>query len=92
MNATDNKPRSAVRPYRRPMLTWIDFLVIAAIILTAAAIVSSTVGRARAAESVSTRAAITYDPPTYSTEVGQISDDPGLIKAKIRLAVGAPWS
>ena len=92
MNVTSNKPRSAVRPYRRPALTWIDFLVIAAIILTAAAIVSSTVSRARAAEATTGRATAAYDPPTYSTEMSWVDDDPGLIKAKIRLAAGAPWS
>lgn len=76
--------RTTARPYRPAALNWIDFLVIGAIVLTFAAIVSSTINRAKATTRV--------DPPTFSTEVGQISDDPSLIKAKIRLAVGGPWS
>ena len=84
MESTANKSRTTARPYRRPALTWIDFLVIAAIILTFAAIVSTTVSRARAATH--------YDPPTFSTEVNQIDGDPSLIKARIRLAIGRPWS
>jgi hypothetical protein len=77
-------PRTAVRPFRPQALTWIDFLVIAAIILTFAAIVSTTVGHARTTHH--------NDPPTFSAEVDNISSDPGLIKAKIRLAVGRPWT
>ena len=86
MESSTNKTRTIARRHSRLSLTWIDFLVIAAIVLTFAAIVSTTVSRAKASthNSAST--------PEFSTEVSQISDDPGLIKAKLRLAVGAPWS
>ena len=77
-------PRTAARPFRPQALGWIDFLVIAAIILTFAVIVSTTVSHAKAKTH--------NDPPTYSTEVSQIGNDPSLIKAKIRLAIGQPWS
>jgi len=76
--------RTAARPFRPNALTWIDFLVIGAIALTFAAIASTTVSRAKASDH--------YDPPTFATEVGQSPADAGLIKARIRLAVGAPWS
>jgi hypothetical protein len=82
-----NKPETiARRRHSRPSLTWIDFLVIAAIILTFAAIVSTTLGRARASTHNDVSA------PTFSSEVSQIVDDPNLIKAKIRLAIGGPWT
>ena len=77
-------PRTAVRPFRPQALGWVDFLVIAAIILTFAVIVSTTVSHAKAKNP--------KDPPTFSTEVSQTGSDQSLIKAKIRLAIGSPWS
>ena len=76
-------PRTAARPFRPNALTWIDFLVIAAIALTFLAIASTTIARAKAAH--------VSDPPTFAAEAGHATDDPGLIKAKIRLAIGKPW-
>ena len=85
MEPATNKPKTIAR-HRRLSLTWIDFLVIAAIILTFAAIVSTTVSRAKA----STHNGVTS--PEFSTDVSQVPDDPALIKARIRLAVGGPWT
>ena len=86
MDSMTNKPRAIARRHpNRLSLNWIDFLVIAAVILTFAAIVSTTVSRARA----STHNGVSS--PEFSSEVSQVRDDPGLIKAKIRLAAGAPW-
>jgi hypothetical protein len=86
VESSTNKTRTIARRHSRLSLTWIDFLVIAAIVLTFAAIVSTTVSRAKASTHNTTSAR------EFSTEVSQIADDPGLIKAKIRLAAGAPWS
>jgi hypothetical protein len=87
MESMINKPRTIARRHPSKMsLTGIDFLVIAAIILTFAAIVSTTVSRAKASTHNSASS------PEFSTEISQRQDDPGLIKAKIRLAAGAPWS
>lgn len=88
MKRTNDNSRATAVPYRakpfRPQaLNWIDFLVIAAIVLTFAAIAGTTIKHAKAT--------VSADPPTFSTEVGQIADDPGLIKARIRLAAGQPW-
>jgi hypothetical protein len=83
VNITSKKSRTMARPYRPSALTWIDFLMIAAIILTFAVIASTTISHAKAKT--------TDDPPTFSTQIGQVADDPGLIKAKIRLAIGHPW-
>jgi hypothetical protein len=79
---TTSKSRT-IAQRRRSSLNWIDFLVIAAIILTFAAIVTTTLGRARAS---------TYNySPDVSTNVSQAPFDASLIKARIRLASGGPW-
>ncbi|CAN5877090.1 hypothetical protein BH11PSE3_BH11PSE3_27350 [soil metagenome] len=88
MKRTNDNSRATTGTYRakvfRPQaLNWIDFLVIAAIALTFVAIAGSTMKHAKAT--------VRIDPPTFATEVGQIADDPGLIKARIRLATGQPW-
>ena len=83
MQYTRKKSRAAARPYRPAALNWIDFLVIGAIVLTFAAFATTAIGRAKALT--------VDDPPTFSTEIGHVADDPDLIKAKIRLAVGPPW-
>jgi hypothetical protein len=78
------KPRTTARPFRPYALTWIDFLVIAAIALTFVAIASSTISHAKASD---------YDdPPTFAAETGHAGDDANLIKARIRLAIGKPWN
>ena len=78
------KPRTTARPFRPEALTWIDFLVIAAIALTFIAIAGTTISNAKASEY--------NDPPTFSTEVGHTTGNTDLTKARIRLAVGGPWS
>jgi hypothetical protein len=78
------KPRTTARPFRPEALTWIDFLVIAAIALTFIAIAGTTISHAKASEY--------NDPPTFSTEVGHTTGNTDLTKARIRLAVGGPWS
>jgi hypothetical protein len=79
---TTSKSRT-IAQRRRSALNWIDFLVIAAIVLTFAAIVTTTLGRARAS---------THNhSSSVSTEISQAPLDSALIKARIRLAAGGPW-
>jgi hypothetical protein len=78
------KPRTTARPFRPDALTWIDFLVIAAIAFTFIAVASTAIGRAKAADY--------NDPPTFSTEVGHAPSNADLIKARLRLAAGGPWN
>ena len=78
------KPRTTARPFRPDALTWIDFLVIAAIALTFIAIASTTISHAKAADY--------NDPPTFSMDTGHTPSGTDLIKARIRLAVGGPWN
>jgi hypothetical protein len=84
VNMSTTKARAIAHRRSRSSLTWVDFLVIAAIVVTFAAIVSTTVGRARAT---------TYNSyaPTVSNEVGEAHIETGLIKARLRLASGGPW-
>jgi ABC-type uncharacterized transport system permease subunit len=69
VRTTSKKSRAAARPYRPSALTWVDFLVIVAIVMTFAAMASTTIG--------------------HATQV--VAADPDLTKARIRLAIGAPW-
>jgi hypothetical protein len=81
MDSMTNKSRTIARQrHSRLSLTWIDFLVIAAIVLTFATIVSTTVSRAKSSTHNSASS------PEFSTEISQIQDDPGLIKARIGIA------
>lgn len=81
-------PRTTARPFRPHALTWIDFLVIAAIALTFLVIASTTISHAKA----SSIATLVNDPPTFAAKTGHATDDRDLIKARIRLAIGAPWN
>jgi hypothetical protein len=78
------KPPASARPFRPDALTWIDFLVIGAIALTFIVIASTTISHAKASDH--------NDPPTFSTEVGHTHGAADLTKARIRLAVGGPWT
>jgi len=84
-----NNSKIIVRHRRRSSLTGIDFLVIAAIVLTFAAIVSTTVSRAKASTHNGASS------PAFSSDLSQLPDqipeDPGLIKARIGLAAAGRW-
>lgn len=77
-----NKPRAIAIPYeyRRMRFSWVDLLVVVAAVLTLAAVVNAATGNARAAP-VSKSSLI-------APEVSQLPDDPGLLRARIRLASG----
>ncbi|MBM3650246.1 MAG: hypothetical protein FJX11_20910 [Alphaproteobacteria bacterium] len=83
MDRKVSKAPAAMRPHRRLALTWVDVLVIIATILTFAAIASATVGRTKMSSASRIQ--------TLATETSPIIDDPGLVKARIRLATGGPW-
>lgn len=82
MNSTIEKARTTAQRRSRTGLTWVDFLVIAAIVLTFAAIVSSTVGKARASHTGAIM-------PAIASEVGEAHMKDGLIKAQVHLTSGA---
>jgi hypothetical protein len=69
------------------MLNWVDFLVIVATVTVFGAVVAANNHHAKA----QTRAAIEVvtDLPQQAS---QTPDELGLIKARIRLANGGPWT
>ena len=86
MQSQSNKAQAASYRPRRSMLNWVDFLVILATVLVFGAVVAANNPHAHAQTFGST---LVTDLPQQAA-VG--SDDLGLIKARIRLAAGAPWS
>ncbi|WP_020695344.1 hypothetical protein [Reyranella massiliensis] len=80
-NSTESKATATVGKFRGNRLTWIDYLVIAATVLTFAVVADAALGRAKASAPPKPAAAVT-------AMVSQLPDDPGLIKARLRLAAG----
>jgi hypothetical protein len=74
------------RARRRLSLTWTDFLVIAATVLTFGAVLMANVPTDRG--SLRTNVQTTDEP----VEIGALPNDPDLVRARIRLANGGPWS
>jgi hypothetical protein len=80
-------------PYRpkRSTLNWVDFLVVLATVLVFGAVVAANNPHARAQTRTtgSKAGALITDLPQQAQSP---ADEPGLIKARIRLANGGPWS
>ena len=72
----------AYRP-RRSALNWMDYLVIAGTVLVFLAVVATTGDQRARAHNHATLV------PNLPEQATQVPD--GLIKAKIRMAVGGPW-
>lgn len=83
MNQGQKKKRAIAVPYelRKLRFSWLDLLVIAAALVTLMVVIDASVGRAKAAAPASQANLIAPD-------VSQLPDDPGLLKARIRLAAG----
>ena len=83
MNNGQRKTRAIAIPYevRKSRFSWIDLLVLATVLTTLAVVAHASTGgqkvAARASQSV-----------LVSPEISQLPDDPGLVKARIRLATG----
>jgi hypothetical protein len=82
---------SAARPdapaHRRKFaLIWVDFLVIAAAVLAFAVIVIANSPPTRSSTGAGLRA------PDDTVQTSERPEDPGLVRARIRLANGGPWS
>ncbi len=85
MNSGQKKKRAIAVPYelQKSRFSWLDLLVIAAALITLAVVVDASMGRAKASASVPVSQANLITP-----EVSQLPDDPGLLRARIRLASG----
>jgi hypothetical protein len=81
-----DRPKAIARTDRRLALTWLDFLVIAATVLTFGAVLMANIPNGKATMRTSVQ------PSEAPVEIGQLPDDPNLVRARIRLALGGPWS
>ena len=87
MQSQSSKAKAVSYRPRRSMMNWVDFLVIFATVLVFGTVVAVNNPHAKA-QTRSNRAVVTDLPEQAAAG----SDDLGLIKARIRLAQGAPWS
>jgi len=71
---------------RKFALIWVDFLVIAAAVLAFAVIVLANSPPTRSSTSTGLRT------PVDTAQTSELPEDPGLVRARIRLANGGPWS
>lgn len=85
MQRENKKPKAIPYRPRRSMLSWVDYLVIVATVLVFGAVWAANNHHAKA----QARADATVSGLPQQTS--QAVDELGLIKARIRLAQGAPW-
>ena len=83
MNSSDPKAKAVSYRPRRAALNWVDYLVIAATAMTFAAVVAANNPHAARAQ---TRAAI-IPAAELPSQIAQVNEQPGMIKAKIGLAL-----
>lgn len=76
----------AITGRRKSPLIWVDFLVVTAAVLAFAVIVIINDAPTRSSTGTSPRAR------DVTVQMGQLAEDPGLVRARLRLATGGPWS
>lgn len=86
MKPPTDRPRAIARSDRRLALTWLDFLVIAATVLTFGAVLIANIPNGKSSMRTSVL------PTDGPVEISQIPNDPDLVRARIKLANGGPWS
>ncbi|MSP74864.1 MAG: hypothetical protein EXR12_01880 [Rhodospirillaceae bacterium] len=67
-------------------LTWLDFLVIATTVVTFGAVLMANMPSGKSSLRATTL------PGEVPVEIGQIPNDPDLVRARVKLANGGPWS
>jgi hypothetical protein len=87
MNSSDKSKAVSCRP-KRAALNWVDYLVIAATVVTFLAVVAANNPHAARAQS---RAADIIPASELPVQTSQLGGGAGLIKARIGLAMGRPW-
>jgi hypothetical protein len=87
VNSPDKPKAAAYRP-KRAALNWVDYLVIAATVVTFLAVVAANNPHSVRAQS---RAADIIPASELPVQTSQLGSDVGLIKARIGLAMGRPW-
>ena len=86
MESPTNRPKTATAHRPRSALTLVDFLVIAATAFTFLVVVAVNHSRAKA------QGRTTLLSIELPVQTSQVPGDPSLIKARIGLATGRPWS
>jgi hypothetical protein len=81
-----DRPKALARSGRKPALTWLDFLVIAATVLTFGAVLMANIPDGKS--SMRTSAMPTALPRDIPVEISQLPHDPDLMRARIGLAIG----
>jgi hypothetical protein len=78
-------------PYRpkRAALNWVDYLVIAATVLTFLVVIAAN--NPHAARAMSRATADIIPASQLPVQTSQLGSEAGLIKARIGLAMGRPW-
>jgi hypothetical protein len=88
-----DRPKAIARSGRRLALTWLDFLVIAATVLTFGAVLMANIPNGKATMRSSVQPST--DEPVEIGQLrndSQLPNDPDLVRARIKLALGGPWS
>ena len=85
-----DRPKAIARRDRKFALTWLDFLVIAATVLTFGAVLMANLPSGKS--SMRTSAGSTALPRDVPVEISQLLDDPDLVRARIGFAIGGPRS
>ena len=80
------RPKAIAQSRRKLPLEWVDILVIAAIVLTLGVIVIANTPIGKSSLRTTTL------PGDGPVEIGQLPNDPDLVRARIKLANGGPWS
>ncbi len=83
-----DKPKAVSYRPKRAALNWVDYLVIAATVLTFLAVVAANNPHAARAQS---RAADIIPASALPVQTSRLGSDLGLIKARIGLAMGRPF-
>jgi hypothetical protein len=83
VKSPDTKAKTVSYRPRRSALNWVDYLVIAATVLTFAAVVAANNPHSARAQ---TRASL-IPAAELPTQLAQVNEQPGMIKAKIGLAL-----
>ena len=81
-----DRPKAIARRDRKFALTWLDFLVIAATVLTFGAVLMANLPSGKSSMRTSA------SPGDLPVEISQLPNDPELVRARIKLANGGPWS
>jgi hypothetical protein len=86
LKPSTDRPKAIARSSRKLALTWLDFLVIAATVLTFGAVLIANMPNGK------TSMRLGVLPTDGPIEIGKLPDDPDLVRARIKLANGGPWS